>query len=58
MEELQKEQNAVPEAEEAPEIVLDELILSDNTAWSFWITAEEPMRPAWKRRCMDFWNRC
>ena len=30
VEELQKEQNAVPEAEEAPEIVLDELILSDN----------------------------
>ena len=30
VEELQKEQNAVQEAEEAPEIVLDELILSDN----------------------------
>ena len=30
VEELQKEQNAVPEAEETPEIVLDELILSDN----------------------------
>lgn len=29
-EELQKEQNAVQEAEKAPEIVLDELILSDN----------------------------
>ena len=30
-EELQKEQNAVQEAaEEAPEIILDELILSDN----------------------------
>ena len=29
-EELQKEQNAAEEAEEAPEIVLDELILSDN----------------------------